>query len=84
MTALNKIEAEWSSATDSYDLKRKYILGQQLGGLNGTFTLNNFIAPDDGVADQLTGAAGNDWFWAWGNDTTDLSIAANEKNRDLP
>lgn len=83
MTALNAIMKEWAS-NSSYQTRRRHILGQLPGGLNGNYFLSNAVAPDDGAVDHLMGGAGMNWFWADANDITNLDILKSEKNRDQP
>jgi Ca2+-binding RTX toxin-like protein len=41
------------------------------GVFGGQFKLNSANVVDDGVLDKLIGGLGQDWFWAFGADTTD-------------
>jgi Ca2+-binding RTX toxin-like protein len=79
--ALAAIMAEWSSS-HSYGDRRKYLLGQLPGGLNGTILLSDALVADDFASDQLTGGDDMDWFWADFGDTKDQ--LAGEKNRTNP
>jgi Ca2+-binding RTX toxin-like protein len=63
VTALTAIMAEWTSSS-SYDERRLHLLSPVVDGLNGAYTLSNIVVPVDADADQLTGGADMDWFWA--------------------
>jgi Ca2+-binding RTX toxin-like protein len=78
--ALSKIQAEWRS-NSSYEDRRKHLLGQLLGGQNGTTVLTEQKLPDDGAADTLIGGNGTDWFWGWNGDQ--FFLAPDEHNRNL-
>ena len=40
-------------------------------GLNAGYFLTTSTVTDDGAKDSLVGSSENDWFWAFGTDTTD-------------
>ena len=64
---------EWASG-NSYDVRRRHVLGTLAGGSNGSYRLNGTTVQNDVEADTLTGGTGSDWFWALGNEITDWSI----------
>jgi len=72
--ALFGIISEWASPRD-YATRVANLRGTGSGPrLNGNYFLTAATVVDDGVADTLTGGAGQDWFWALGSDIiTDLT-----------
>jgi Ca2+-binding RTX toxin-like protein len=44
------------------------------GGSDGLYAFNTSTILDDGVADQLDGNQGQDWFWAYALDRTDKKV----------
>jgi uncharacterized repeat protein (TIGR01451 family) len=63
-TALLAIMAEWKRSDADYPTRIAHLRGTQSGGLNGTFNLTTTTVHNDNAADQLTGGASLDWFWA--------------------
>jgi len=52
--------------------RRLRIIGTLRGGLNGTYKLTAATVTDDGAAvDSMTGGAGTDWFWTFGDTVND-------------
>src|SRR5205814_7824144 len=58
--ALQSILDEWTSG-DSYSNRASNV--RNGGGANGAFVFDNTTVIDDGAADTLIGAGGQDWFW---------------------
>src|SRR5262249_31756976 len=72
MQALAAIMAEWGSG-NNFTLRRQHLLGP--GGANGNYLLNAAAMIEDFAADQMTGGAGTDWFWAgFGDNITDFNM----------
>ncbi|HLQ45189.1 MAG TPA: hypothetical protein VK137_10700 [Planctomycetaceae bacterium] len=61
--ALVAIMKEWASS-GFYNTRVDHIRGTLVGGLNGGFLLNSSTVHDDDQIDQLTGAGGQDLFFA--------------------
>ncbi len=60
--ALAAILDEWTSDRP-YNRRRVNILVG--GGLNGANVFNPVVAPNDRMADELTGGLDRDWFWVF-------------------
>jgi Ca2+-binding RTX toxin-like protein len=59
---------EWARTDAGYAARIDHLFGTLAGGLNGTNFLNRSTMDDDGVADDLYGEGGNDWFLVWAGD----------------
>lgn len=77
IVALREIMTEWARTDQTY-AQRVAHLNTASGGLNGTTLFNNAsISNDANTADQLTGAANVDWFFAsQGDNLLDIVLAS--------
>jgi len=68
LQALSRIQNEWTRPDRAYAQRLAHLLGTSAGGLNGAFLLTAQGAGqtvfDDAAADAVTGAGGQDWFFA--------------------
>jgi Ca2+-binding RTX toxin-like protein len=71
--ALAGILAEWGRTDVDYATRIGHLKGTQVGGWNGATLLTSSNMYEDWVADTLTGALGQDWFWTGYWDVTDLA-----------
>jgi Ca2+-binding RTX toxin-like protein len=62
--ALASILAEWSRTDIDYATCIAHLTGSMSGGLNGSYFLNASTVHDNGLADNLYGGPGMDWFFA--------------------
>jgi len=62
MVALTALLAEWGGGS-SYNVRINHLSGQA-GGVNGPYVLTNATVQSDGVSDDLTNGAGQDWYFA--------------------
>ena len=51
----------------------QHLRGTLAGGANGANVLTVATVQNDGATDTLIGGLDNDWFWAFGADTTDVA-----------
>jgi len=61
--ALAAILAEWGS-NDDYSTRMARLNGSMSGGLNGSYLLNSSTVHGNGLADNLYGGSGLDWYFA--------------------
>jgi uncharacterized delta-60 repeat protein len=59
--ALCQIMDEWTRTDADFSIRVNHLKGP-VGGLNGTFFLNDQTVHDDDAQDLLTGSSGSDWF----------------------
>jgi PKD repeat protein len=69
--ALALLSAEWVRTDADFTTRVQHLTGQQSGGHNGTRYLDAQSVNDDGVADDLFGEAGADWFIRTGGAAVD-------------
>jgi Ca2+-binding RTX toxin-like protein len=86
-SALMALMAEWTSAR-SYESRIAHLSGDASNPefaqrLNGDVFLNAETVHDDGTTDQLTGAAGRDWFFANSSQDKITDLRAGEVDRSL-
>jgi Ca2+-binding RTX toxin-like protein len=62
--ALAAVLAEWSRTDIDYATRIAHLTGSLSGGLNGTYLLNTSTVHSNGLADNLYGGSGMDWFLA--------------------
>jgi Ca2+-binding RTX toxin-like protein len=62
--ALAAILAEWSRTDIDYSTRIAHLTGNMSGGLNGSYLLNSSTVHGNGLADNLYGGPGMDWFLA--------------------
>jgi hypothetical protein len=62
--ALAAILAEWSRTDIDYSTRFAHLNGSMSGGLNGSYLLNASTVHGNGLADNLYGGPGMDWFFA--------------------
>ncbi len=62
VVALDALLAEWSRTDADYETRIAHLNGTQAGGLNASAVLDGTTVSDDGVADDVWGAEGQDWF----------------------
>jgi hypothetical protein len=60
--SLGNMASEWARTDADAATRRARLTGAQTGGYNGSAILDATTVGDDGVADQLFGDAGDDWF----------------------
>jgi ribosomal protein L35AE/L33A/urease beta subunit len=71
VVALDALLAEWSRTDADYETRIAHLNGTQAGGLNASAVLDGATVPDDGVADDVWGAEGQDWFVLAGGTNAD-------------
>ena len=66
LEALKGLEAEWARSDETYEQKAAHLLGQQTGGLNGSYTLDDSTVQSHGGRDDLKHSTGGgmDLFFA--------------------
>jgi hypothetical protein len=64
LTALDALLNEWSRSDADYQTRISHLTGSLAGGLNGGFVLNGQTVTSNGGGNDLTGGAGQDWFFA--------------------
>jgi hypothetical protein len=69
--ALLALMKEWKRTDADYATRIAHLRGTLSGGLNGSFDLTSSTVHSDTAVDTLTGAAGQDWFWANLSEITD-------------
>jgi Ca2+-binding RTX toxin-like protein len=62
--ALAAILAEWSRTDIDYATRMAHLTGSLSGGLNGTSLLTTSMVHSNGLADNLYGGPGMDWYFA--------------------
>ena len=62
--ALAALLAEWGRTDIDYTTRIAHLNGSSGGGLNGTYLLNTSTIYSNGLADNLYGGAGLDWYFA--------------------
>lgn len=72
ISALTRIQLEWTRAGVSYAVRTARIFGTMSGGMNGPYRLNPTTVTDDGVEDSLTGGSNLDWFFGTPAEALDL------------
>jgi Ca2+-binding RTX toxin-like protein len=71
--SLKAILKVWQQTDLSYADRIKTIKFEGVG-INRNIFLNSSTVSDDGAADKLAGSTGLDWFWSFGQDTTDVVV----------
>jgi Ca2+-binding RTX toxin-like protein len=62
--ALAAVLAEWSRTDIDYTTRIAHLNGSMSGGLNGSYLLNTGTVHGNGLADNLYGGPGMDWYFA--------------------
>ena len=62
--ALAAVLAEWSRIDIDYATRIAHLTGSLSGGLNGSNVLSSGTVHSNGLADNLYGGAGMDWYFA--------------------
>jgi hypothetical protein len=74
IAALVAIQEEWLTS-QNYNRRTGHVAGTLAGGANGSAVFNSTTVFDDGVADLLSGAQGQDWFFGRSGEVLDVGGA---------
>lgn len=73
LVSLEALLDEWSRTDVDYSTRLAHLDGTLAGGLNGSLYLDATTVAEDGVADEVWGEAGEDWFVLAGGSAADLA-----------
>ena len=73
LVSLEVLLDEWSRTDADYATRLAHLDGTLAGGLNGSLVLDATTVAEDGVADEVWGEAGEDWFVLAGGSNPDLA-----------
>jgi uncharacterized delta-60 repeat protein len=85
LSALRAIGAEWFRTDVTFRTRIDHLKGAVGGGLNGSIVLSSATIQNDGVADDLYGEGGTDWFFnhVLGVKDTFRDFASGEERTDV-